>query len=71
MGDDDAVSHFFACNDHDRVLFISEKGVAFGIRAFQVPLASRVAKGVPLPQVRPPTVTGTPMKSTTAAEICC
>lgn len=51
MGEDDAVSHFFACNDHDRVLFISEKGVAFGIRAFQVPLASRAAKGVPLPQV--------------------
>jgi DNA gyrase subunit A len=34
MGEVDAVSHFFACNDHDRVLFISEKGVAFGIRAF-------------------------------------
>lgn len=48
------MSHFFACNDHDRVLFISEKGVAFGIRAFQVPLASRAAKGVPLPQVIPP-----------------
>ncbi len=53
MAQDDLVEHFFACNDHDHVVFISEKGVAFGIRAFQVPLASRVAKGVPLPQVLP------------------
>eukprot|EP00624_Nannochloropsis_granulata_P006949 evm.model.NODE_5579_length_11332_cov_19.341246.3 len=53
MGQDDLVNHFFACNDHDHVVFISEKGVAFGIRAFQVPVASRVSKGVPLPQVLP------------------
>ena len=51
MSQDDLVHHFFACNDHDHVVFISEKGVAFGIRAFQVPLASRASKGVPLPQV--------------------
>lgn len=51
MAEDDLVSHFLACKDHDRVVFISEKGVAFGIRAFQVPLGSRTAKGVPLPQV--------------------
>jgi len=53
MSQDDLVNHFFACNDHDHVVFISEKGVAFGIRAFQVPVASRVSKGVPLPQVLP------------------
>jgi len=53
MGQDDLVNHFFACNDHDHVVFISEKGVAFGIRAFQVPIASRASKGVPLPQVLP------------------
>jgi DNA gyrase subunit A len=52
MAEDDLLMHFLACNDHDRVLFISEKGVAFAVRAFQVPLGSRTAKGVPLPQVR-------------------
>eukprot|EP00591_Stephanopyxis_turris_P003786 CAMPEP_0195525342 /NCGR_PEP_ID=MMETSP0794_2-20130614/25760_1 /TAXON_ID=515487 /ORGANISM="Stephanopyxis turris, Strain CCMP 815" /LENGTH=262 /DNA_ID=CAMNT_0040655789 /DNA_START=156 /DNA_END=944 /DNA_ORIENTATION=- len=29
------------------------KGVAFGLRAFQVPTGSRVAKGVPIPSVLP------------------
>ena len=36
--------------DHDTILFVSDKGVAYGIRAFQVPVGSRVAKGVPVPQ---------------------
>lgn len=38
--------------DHDTILFVSNKGVAYGIRAFQVPIGSRTAKGVPVPQVR-------------------
>ena len=51
--DEDTVSHFFSCNDHDAVLFITDKGIAYSIKAFQVPKASRHAKGVPLPQVLP------------------
>lgn len=51
--EDDAVSHFFSCNDHDSLLFVTNKGIAYSIKAFQVPLGSRVAKGVPLPQVLP------------------
>lgn len=51
--DDDGVSHFFSCNDHDVILFVTDKGKAFSVKAFQVPLGSRIAKGVPLPQVLP------------------
>ncbi|CAN0149786.1 unnamed protein product [Discosporangium mesarthrocarpum] len=59
-GEEDLVQHFFTCQaretrrgDHDTILFVSDRGVAYGIRAFQVPLASRQAKGVPVPQVLP------------------
>ncbi|CAM9675174.1 unnamed protein product, partial [Laminaria digitata] len=51
--DHDLVQHFFTCQDHDTILFVSNKGVAYGIRAFQVPIGSRTAKGVPVPQVLP------------------
>ncbi|CAN0050365.1 unnamed protein product, partial [Ectocarpus sp. 12 AP-2014] len=51
--DHDVVQHFFTCQDHDTILFVSDKGVAYGIRAFQVPVGSRTAKGVPVPQVLP------------------
>ncbi|CAM9092331.1 unnamed protein product [Pylaiella littoralis] len=51
--DHDVVQHFFTCQDHDTILFVSDRGVAYGIRAFQVPVGSRTAKGVPVPQVLP------------------
>lgn len=51
--EDDGISQFFSCNDHDSVMFVTDKGVAYSIKAFQVPLASRTAKGVPLPQILP------------------
>lgn len=50
---DDAVSHFFSCNDHDTLMFISNGGIAYSIKAYKVPVGSRTAKGVPLPQVLP------------------
>ncbi|KAG5188528.1 DNA topoisomerase IV, ATP/GTP binding site [Tribonema minus] len=49
----DEVAQFFTCRDHNTVLFVSDRGVAYGLRAFQVPTASRTAKGVPVPQVLP------------------
>ena len=51
--DEDAVAHFFACNDHDSILFVTDRGVAYSVKAYQVPTASRTAKGVPLPQLLP------------------
>jgi DNA gyrase subunit A len=52
-GEDDGVVHFLTCRDHDTLLVISSRGVAYGLRAYQVPAASRTARGVPVPQVVP------------------
>jgi len=49
----DSVAHFFTCNDHDTIIFCTDRGIAYSKRAYQIPLSSRTAKGVPLPQVLP------------------
>ena len=51
--EDESVAHFFSCNDHDSILFATDRGVAYSVKAYQVPLGSRTARGVPLPQVLP------------------
>jgi DNA gyrase subunit A len=51
--EDDQVSHFFTCNDHDTILAISQRGIAYAIRAFQIPYASRTARGTPLSSLLP------------------
>mmetsp|Transcript_10261 Transcript_10261/g.15161 ORF Transcript_10261/g.15161 Transcript_10261/m.15161 type:complete len:582 (-) Transcript_10261:261-2006(-) len=50
---DNEVAHCFTCNDHDTLLMVTQKGIAYGLRAFQVPAASRTARGVPIPSVLP------------------
>eukprot|EP00814_Leptocylindrus_danicus_P000581 CAMPEP_0116011712 /NCGR_PEP_ID=MMETSP0321-20121206/4717_1 /TAXON_ID=163516 /ORGANISM="Leptocylindrus danicus var. danicus, Strain B650" /LENGTH=917 /DNA_ID=CAMNT_0003480969 /DNA_START=98 /DNA_END=2851 /DNA_ORIENTATION=- len=47
------VMHCFTCNDHDTILVTTLKGITYGIRAFQIPVGSRIAKGAPLPSVFP------------------
>merc|ERR1712161_79053 len=49
--DDNEIAHCFTCNDHDTLLMTTQKGVAFGLRAFQVPESGRTSKGVPIPSV--------------------
>jgi DNA gyrase subunit A len=51
--DDDVVEHFFTGCDHDRVLFFSDKGVVYGLSAYQIPSSSRTARGVPIIQLLP------------------
>ncbi len=51
--EDDAVEHFFACNDHDSILFFSDRGVVFALKAYQIPLGSRTSRGVPVVQLLP------------------
>ena len=51
--EDDAVEHFFGCCDHDSVLFFSDRGVVYCLRAYQIPVSSRTARGVPLVQLLP------------------
>jgi len=50
---DDEVSHVITCNDHDTLLMIAQNGVAYGLRAYQVPTGTRTAKGTPIPSVLP------------------
>ena len=51
--EDNEIAHCFTCNDHDTLLMVSQKGLAYGLRAFQVPTGSRTAKGTPIPSVLP------------------
>jgi DNA gyrase subunit A len=53
MKEDDAVQHFITCYTHDHMLFFSDRGVAYSLRAYQVPEGSRVARGVPMVQMLP------------------
>jgi DNA gyrase subunit A len=51
--EDDGVEHFFTCCDHDSILFFSNRGVVYCLRAYQIPMASRNARGVPVVQLLP------------------
>ncbi len=51
--DDDGIEHFFTCCDHDSVLFFSDRGVSYCLRAYQIPTGSRTSRGVPIVQMLP------------------
>lgn len=53
MKEDDGIEHFITCCDHDTVLFFSDRGVVYSIPAYQLPSASRTARGTPLLQMLP------------------
>jgi DNA gyrase subunit A len=51
--EDDVVEHFMTCCDHDTVLFFSDRGVVYSMNAYQIPAASRNARGIPIVQMLP------------------
>jgi DNA gyrase subunit A len=53
MKEDDGVQHFITCYTHDHILFFSDRGVTYCLRAYQVPEGSRAARGVPMVQMLP------------------
>ncbi|MEB3828562.1 DNA gyrase subunit A [Phormidium sp. CCY1219] len=53
MKEDDGVEHFLTCRDHDKVLFFSDRGVVYSLNAYQIPTASRTARGVAITQMLP------------------
>ncbi len=53
MKDDDGVLHFLTCCDHDSVLFFSDRGVAYCLKAYQIPTGSRTSRGAPIVQMLP------------------
>ena len=50
---DDEVKLFISCNDHDSLLLFSDRGVAYALPAYRVPISSRTAKGTPSVQLLP------------------
>lgn len=53
LSKDATVAHLVTCHDHDTLLCVGDGGVVHGVRAFHVPQASRIARGVPVPSVLP------------------
>jgi DNA gyrase subunit A len=53
MKEDDGIDHFLSCCDHDSILFFSDRGVVYSLKAYQIPVASRTARGVPIVQMLP------------------
>ncbi|MDP2656545.1 MAG: DNA gyrase subunit A [bacterium] len=43
--EEDIVEQLFACSTHDDILFFTTKGRVFQMKAYDIPLASRTAKG--------------------------
>jgi DNA gyrase subunit A len=42
---DDIVGHFFVCSTHDWILFFTNKGRVYRVKAYELPEASRTARG--------------------------
>jgi DNA gyrase subunit A len=53
MKEEDAIEHFLTCCDHDTILLFSDRGVVYTVKAYQIPVASRTARGMPIVQMLP------------------
>ncbi len=53
MKDEDFVKKMFVCNTHDDLLFFSNTGKAYSMKAFMIPEASKTAKGRAMINVLP------------------
>ncbi|BAZ82274.1 DNA topoisomerase (ATP-hydrolyzing) subunit A [Sphaerospermopsis kisseleviana CS-549] len=51
--EDDTIEHFLTCCDHDSVLFFSDRGVVYSLKAYQIPEGSRTSRGTPIVQMLP------------------
>mmetsp|Transcript_49457 Transcript_49457/g.100945 ORF Transcript_49457/g.100945 Transcript_49457/m.100945 type:complete len:876 (-) Transcript_49457:510-3137(-) len=56
--ENDEISHFFSCNNHDSVLCISSNGIAFSFKSYRLPVSRRTTRGVALSMVLPSLKTG-------------
>ncbi len=45
VGEEDTVEHFFVTNTHSNILFFTDKGRVFQIKAYEISETSRVSKG--------------------------
>ncbi|MFN3927185.1 MAG: DNA gyrase subunit A [Pseudanabaenaceae cyanobacterium] len=51
MKEDDAIVHCLACRSHDYILFFSDRGKVYSVRAYEIPESSRNARGSALVNV--------------------
>jgi DNA gyrase subunit A len=51
--DSDAIAHFFACRSHDRILFFTDRGKVYGVKAYEIPESGRAARGTAVVQLLP------------------
>jgi DNA gyrase subunit A len=51
MKDDDTIAHVFACHSHDFILFFSDRGKAYCLRAYEISESSRTARGTAILQL--------------------
>ncbi|MGJ5674501.1 MAG: DNA gyrase subunit A [Nostochopsis sp.] len=51
--EDDGVEHFLTCCDHDSLLFFSDRGVVYCLKAYQIPVSSRTSRGTAIVQMLP------------------
>ena len=53
MKDGDYIEHLFVCSSHDYLLFFSNRGKVYRSKVYELPEASRTAKGRALVNVLP------------------
>ena len=53
MKDEDFIDHLFVANTHDTVLCFSSRGKAYWLKVYEMPQASRVARGKPIINLLP------------------
>lgn len=49
----DFVEHIFSCSTHDTILFFTTRGIVYRLKAYQLPEASRQAKGTAIVNLLP------------------
>src|SRR5439155_24070056 len=53
MKDDDYIEHLFVCSTHDYLLFFTNRGKVYRQKVYELPEASRTAKGRALVNILP------------------
>jgi DNA gyrase subunit A len=48
VGEEDFIADLFVCSTHDTILFFTSQGRVYSIKAFEIPLQKRTAKGKPI-----------------------
>jgi DNA gyrase subunit A len=51
MKEDDAVAHFLACHSHDSVMFFTDRGKVYSLKAYEIGESSRTARGIAVVQM--------------------